>query len=330
MNRFGPRALRLLADNSMVVVLLVLCTVLSIVTYREQEPDGESAGDLVADAILHSGKGQRVLILASPAQEDDAFVRQLRQRLVDGNALVVDAVQGEPRAARRVIKRLHDEGGGVDAIACSATFAKVAGLLLEDLPTDFPKLESAQVVKPESYLGPTFLKRSNLLNIANQTAVIAIVAIGMTIVIITGGIDLSVGSLIGLSAVTTTLLIEAAGGLEAAPLRLVLCSLAGIVACGLFGAGTGALITLFRVPPFIVTLAMMLVASGLALNVTGGQSVFAIPESYTWLGRGTGLFDLPNAVLLMLVLYLLAQAIMTQTTLGRYFYAVGGNAEAAR
>lgn len=90
------------------------------------------------------------------------------------------------------------------------------------------------------------------------------------------------------------------------------------------------MITRFAIPPFIVTLAMMLVGSGLAYILAQGQSIYQIPDSFVWLGRGADLFGLPNAVVLLLVLYALAQVLMSRMKLGRYLYAVGGNAEAAR
>lgn len=328
MTRLSTHTLRFFADNSMVAVLLLLCLILSIATYGRQEPEGEDAGAEVAATILDSSKGARVLIVASPSRDDAAFVRELRRRLQAGNATVVEVAQGDPREARRVVKRVAEAKEGVDVIACSPRMASER--LIEDLGQDFPSLASARIVRPQPYQGPTFLRRSNLLNIANQTSVIAIVAIGMTVVIITGGIDLSVGRMIGLSAVTTALLIQASGGLSATPLMMILSCFAGIAVCGLVGAGTGLLITLFRVPPFIVTLAVMLIANGLAMNLTGGESVYAIPDSFIWLGLGADLLDLPNAVVLMLLLYGLAHVVMTRMTLGRYFYAVGGNEEAAR
>ena len=92
----------------------------------------------------------------------------------------------------------------------------------------YPSLAAAQVRKPESYVWPNFLKADNLLNVANQIAVIAIIAIGMTLVIITGGIDLSVGSLIALSAVVTARLIrDAAGGESASAVGMVLAGVGG-------------------------------------------------------------------------------------------------------
>ena len=100
--------------------------------------------------------------------------------------------------------------------------------------------------------------------------------------------------------------------------------------CGLAGLFSGMMVTQFRIPAFIATLAMMLVASGLALKIAEGQSIAQVPESIVWLGRGADLFGIPNAVVLMLLLYVAAHVVMTRTTLGRYIYAVGGNAEAAR
>ncbi len=153
----------------------------------------------------------------------------------------------------------------------------------------------------------------------------------MTFVIITGGIDLSVGSLLALSAVITAVLIrDYAGGVNASPGGMVLTCVVAIVICGAIGAFSGLMITGFAIPPFIVTLAVMLVSSGLAYIVAKGQSIYQIPESFVWLGREADLMGLPNAVVLMLVLYCLAHVMMSRMRLGRYLYAVGGNSEAAR
>jgi ribose transport system permease protein len=131
--------------------------------------------------------------------------------------------------------------------------------------------------------------------------------------------------------VTATRLIrDQCGGVEASTAGMVFSCAAAIVVCGLLGGLSGAVITLCRLPPFIVTLAMMLVTSGLAYIASAGQSIYQIPESFVWLGRGTGLFGLPHAVVLMLALYAAAHVLMSRTTLGRYLYAVGGNPEAAR
>ncbi|MFM8471560.1 MAG: ABC transporter permease, partial [Limisphaerales bacterium] len=212
----------------------------------------------------------------------------------------------------------------------AGTQASVGWLVFADLGTDFPTLGTPRLVQPQTYRWPNFLKRDNLLNIANQIAVIAIVAIGMTFVIVGGGIDLSVGSLIALSAVLATLGIrDFAGAQQASPSGMTLACAAAILATGGAGAVNGALVTWFRLPPFIVTLAMMLVASGAAYLLTHGQSVYQVPDSFVWLGRGADWFRLPNAVVLMALLYLLAHVGMSRTVLGRWLYALGGNRQAA-
>jgi ribose transport system permease protein len=194
----------------------------------------------------------------------------------------------------------------------------------------YPALANARISRPQSYVWPDFLKTGNLLNIANQIVLIAIVAIGMTMVIISGGIDLSVGSLIALSAVITARLIrDSAGGVEATPLGMTLCSVAAIVICGLIGAVTGTLVAYLRIQPFIVTLAMMLVAAGLASIVSDAQTINAVPQSINWLGGRADLFGIPNAVVLMAILYAIAHVVMSRTTFGRHLYAVGGNEKAA-
>jgi len=242
---------------------------------------------------------------------------------------VVAVVKGEPKEAREALKRIADVGGSLDVIACNQ--ATAGWLVFADLKTDFPPLARARVIQPRSYRWPDFLKRENLLNIANQIAVIAIVAIGMTMVIITGGIDLSVGSLIALSAVVVCWLIrEMGGGVNASAPGMAACALGAILMCGAAGLFTGAMVTRCGIPPFIVTLAMMLVASGLAYLLAEGQSVYQVPDSFIWLGRGADLFNVPNAVLLMLALYGAAHVLMSRMKLGRWLYAVGGNREAAR
>jgi ribose transport system permease protein len=150
-------------------------------------------------------------------------------------------------------------------------------------------------------------------------------------VIITAGIDLSVGSLIALSAVVAAWLIEHAGGEGASAWVMFMAALGGIAVCGATGAFSGFTITRFRIPPFIATLAMMQVAAGLAYIISQGKPIYRMPDSFIWLGRGVEpLLKIPVAVILMVVLYIIAHLIMTRTTMGRYMYAVGGNMEAAR
>ncbi len=109
-----------------------------------------------------------------------------------------------------------------------------------------------------------------------------------------------------------------------------MCSLAGIVATGAFGALTGTVITKAHVPPFIASLSAMLVASGLAFILADGQSIHQIPERFVALGRDANFLHIPHAVLLVASLYLVSHIVMTRRRFGRYLYAVGGNTEAAR
>lgn len=321
---------QLLSDYGMLLVLLLLCAYFSIVTNTDQFPTGEAAAKQVVAAIASkAGKSAKVLIATRNQPEEVAFAAKVEALLQEQGAQVLAIVKGEPKDAREALQKLTAEKAKLDAIAC--TEAAGAWLVFSDLKADYPALGDPPLIKPESYRWPNFLKPENLLNIANQIAVIAIVAIGMTMVIITGGIDLSVGSLLALSAVLAARFIrDYAGGEEASAVGMTLACVTAILACGLIGAFSGAMITKFDIPPFIVTLAMMLVGSGLAYILSAGQSIYQVPASFVWLGRGTDLLRLPNAVVLTLVLYGLAHVLMSRSWLGRYIYAVGGNREAAR
>ncbi len=325
-----PRWLsRALSDYGMLLALLLLCAYLSWATLAEQNTGGAPAGDALAKEIRgRLGNSGRVVIVAGTGLEDGPFVDALTEGLKAGGITVVDRAQGHPRDARLALQKLAREKAKIDVLAASRSARRWS--LLDGLEEKFPGLGPATVFSPRGYLWPNFLKADNLLNVANQIAVIAILAIGMTMVVLTGGIDLSVGSLIALSAVVTALLIRAMGAEGASPLSMVLCCLAAIGACGVVGLFSGSLITVFQLPAFLVTLGTMLIASGLASILAEGQSVYQLPETFVWLGRGADLFGLPNAVVLAVLLYVLAHVVMTRTTAGRYVYAVGGNAEAAR
>jgi ribose transport system permease protein len=319
-----------LAEYGMIFVLLLLCAYYSMVTSSDQSPVGEKAAEQVAaDIAASTGGASRVLIAVGNQPDDDTFASALEKQLVDSGGTVLAVARGEPSDAREAMRGIAATGASIQVIACTQSSGE--WLVFADLKSDFPALGDPRIVTPRSYRWPNFLKSENLLNIANQIAVIALIAIGMTMVIITAGIDLSVGSLLALSAVLAARFIrDYAGGVNAGPGGMVLACLAAILICGAVGAFTGLMITRFRIPPFIVTLAMMLVGSGLAYTLADGQSVYQVPESFVWLGRGADFFRLPNAVVLMLVLYTLAHILMSRMKLGRFLYAVGGNSEAAR
>jgi ribose transport system permease protein len=168
---------------------------------------------------------------------------------------------------------------------------------------------------------PHFLTVSNLLNVAEQSSIIGIIAVGMTFVIITGGIDLSVGSIVALSGVAMATSLHAGAELPLA----MLVGLGTGTACG---AMNGLLITIGRLPPFIATLGMMSVARGVALMITDGRPISGFPEALRVLATGEVL-GIPAPVVIMLVIYGLAHLVLGRTKLGRYTYAIGGNEEAA-
>ena len=326
----SPQAFsRFLAAYGMVFVLALLCAFFSFATHTEQHPTGTDAARQLATSVLSQfGKTARVLIAVPNQPDAAAFADTLKTVLTNAGATVVATVIGEPKDARAALQAASTTGK-LDAIAC--TQASAGWLVFAELATDFPALGQPRILRPQTYRWPNFLKRDNLLNIANQIAVIAIVAIGMTMVIIGGGIDLSVGSLIALAAVLVALFIrDFAGAQQATAFGMVLACAGAILIAGGAGAVSGAMVTVFHLPPFIVTLAMMLVASGAAYLLTHGQSVYQVPDSFVWLGRGADAFGIPNAVLLMALLYVAAHLVMSRTVLGRWIYAVGGNRQAAR
>jgi ribose transport system permease protein len=320
---------RLLADYGMALVLLLLCIVLSVLTLAEQDPEGAPGGEQAADLVLERVTvGGRVLVAVGATPADAAFAEALANRLQTARVEVVEVVH-DTRAARKAFERLNQEGRKLDAIA--ATGVTEQWLVFDNIAQEFSSLGQVPVVAPRRYVWPNFLKSSNLSNIASQISVVAILAIGMTFVIITGGIDLSVGSLIALSAVLSTVLIRDYAGAEGASAAgMVGCCLAAIVVCAAVGLFSGSMVTLFQVPPFIVTLAILWMASGLAFILSNEQSISQVPPGFAWLGSGTSLFGLRNCVVLMVVLYAAAHIVMTRMTLGRYIYAVGGSREAAR
>jgi ribose transport system permease protein len=320
---------KLFSDYGMLGVLLVLCVALTCITIKEQHPQGAEAARQVAERI-QADHSESVHVLAVGLTKGNGldFTTEL-QKTFANTQVKLTVVNGTPRDAAIQLRKIAKEGGKLTAIAATQTTAKWP--LFDDFGDTFPAFKDVAVITPQSYYWPTFLQASNLLNVASRISVIAIIAIGMTIVIITAGIDLSVGSLVALSATVTCLLIQDQfGGTESSTMQMVLAASAGVFLCAGIGAFTGFMVTKFKVPPFIVTLAIMLIARGSALRLTGGETASEIPNSFSWLGNGADLFGIPNSVVLMIVLYVLAHIMMTRTVLGRHIYATGGNPEAAR
>jgi ribose transport system permease protein len=327
--RAAWRALgRFYSGYGMLAVLLALCAYFAWATYQTAYPVGAEGGAALSAEILAQGRsGARVVVVAPPDEAGRQFADALEAGLRHGGYADVPRIVGDPPAVRQALEA-RASSGGVGLVA--TTRACRDWPLFDALRQRVPSLAGLELRAPGSINRSAFLSASNLRNVADQIAVIAIIAVGMTMVIITGGIDLSVGSLVALSAVLTAWLIRAWGGTSASWAAMLAAGVCASVLCGLVGALSGAVITRFRVPPFIATLAVMQVASGLAFILAQGQSIYDIPASFTWLGRGATLASLPNAVVLMLAVYALAHVHMTRTSLGRAIYAVGGNPEAAR
>jgi len=170
---------------------------------------------------------------------------------------------------------------------------------------------------------PEFLTVNNLLTVALQSSIIALVAIGMTFTIITGGIDLSVGSVAALCGAL-------AAGFAA---KLHLGTYPGILLAltigGVLGAISGLMIVRGGIPPFVATLAMMAIARGLTLVYTEGRPIAGLDAQFTFWGTGD-IGGIPVPVIVVTVIALIAHLVLSQTTLGLHLYAVGGGEETAR
>jgi galactofuranose transport system permease protein len=168
-----------------------------------------------------------------------------------------------------------------------------------------------------------FLTPENLLNVLRQNSMLGIIALGMTFVILTGGIDLSVGSLLAVAGVIAANLADRG---------LAVAVIAAIAATTVLGLINGVVIAKARIQPFIVTLGMMIAARGIALAVTNEQNV-RIPASaaadFSWLGQGMVGF-LPVPILILIIAYAVGWLVLNYTRFGRHVFAVGDNDEAAR
>ena len=174
-----------------------------------------------------------------------------------------------------------------------------------------------------SIISPPFLTPSNIINILRQISVNGIIAVGMTFIIITAGIDLSVGSIVALTAVIATSFAHPGEYPLIVPIAL------GILAGLVCGAINGVLIAKKKLAPFIVTLGMMTAARGAALVYTNGRPVISLSDSYNQIGGGYFL-GIPLPVIIFLIVILSGVFILHYTRFGRYVYAVGGNELAAK
>lgn len=174
-----------------------------------------------------------------------------------------------------------------------------------------------------SFITPKFLTVQNLMIILTQVSINALLAFGVTFVIIAGGIDLSIGSMVAVTGVVAASFAHPDSYPVAVPV------LAGLGAGLLFGAFNGFIITRSKVPPFIVTLGTMTIGRGLALILSKGRPISNLSDSFNFLGGGK-ILGIPTLIIILIVLFIVCTVVLKRTVLGRYIYAVGGNEQAAR
>jgi ribose transport system permease protein len=322
--------LRIFSDYGMILVLLALGVIFTAVTWEDQFPRGEAAArQLAGDIRQQFGKGVRVMIAARNDPEDAEFAERLTREVEISGGVVAATVSGEAVEARESLRKLGLGGGKLDVVAASA--AAAGWPIFTTLGTDFPSLGKIVLLSPHGYRWPGFLKADNLLTLLNRFAIIGLVAAAMTAVVIAGGIDLSVGSLIGFASVLCAVLIrDHAGGPQATVPGVAYACIGTVLICGAIGAFSGLAITLGRLPPYIVTLAVALVAAGSAAQLMQGRAISELPNSFVGFGGGADIFGIPNPVVFLVLIYAPAQLLMARMKVGRYLYAIGGNSEAAR
>lgn len=191
---------------------------------------------------------------------------------------------------------------------------------------DYPWITAAialvVLVIPLSIANPAFLSASNIMGILRQAAVYVIMGLGMSFVMMTGGVDLSQGSLLALVGVVAATIVQTTGFIPLAILAAVLVGAA-------VGAVNGTIISCLRIPPFIMTLSTMYLCRGVTLVITQATPVTITNGGFKWIGAGT-LLGLPVPVYIFVIAAIVGQFILSYTATGRFVLAVGSNREAAR
>lgn len=174
-----------------------------------------------------------------------------------------------------------------------------------------------------SLISPQFLTVSNWTIIFTQVSINALLAFGVTFVIITGGIDLSLGSMVAVTGVVAALLAHPND------FPIIVPIVVGLMSGVLMGAFNGFIITKTKIAPFIVTLGTMTIARGLALIITKGRPISNLCDSFNFIGGGS-LFGVPLPIIILIFVFIICTIILNKTVLGRYIYAIGGNEQAAK
>nr|WP_195365932.1 ribose ABC transporter permease [[Eubacterium] tenue] len=197
---------------------------------------------------------------------------------------------------------------------------------LKSLLIKYKSLVGLLLIVVVSILSPSFLSTRNILNILRQTSVNAIIAAGMTFVILTGGIDLSVGSVLALSGAF-------AASLLASGQSIIVAVIAAIVVGAVVGFLNGFIIAKGKLQPFIATLATMTILRGITLVFTDGKPITlgsnALAMAFGKIGGGT-ILEVPSPVIITIVVFITCYYILNHTKMGRYTYALGGNEEATK
>jgi len=206
----------------------------------------------------------------------------------------------------------NEKNGGSNSINA------IASKTLDFVSNNFSIVGLVVLIIASTLMSPHFLTIDNIFNVLRQWTMVGLLAIGMTFVIMTGGIDLSGGSILALSAVLGALLLPIVG----TPAMIIIVMIMG-TACGYVN---GVIITWGRVPPFIATLGMMTAARGLALTLCDGRTIQAkLPDEFIYIfGRGY-IGPIPTAVLITCVIFILAGVLLSSTSYGRYIAMVGDN-----
>lgn len=173
-----------------------------------------------------------------------------------------------------------------------------------------------------SVASSNFLTTTNLLNVVRQIAINGILAIGMTVVCLTGGIDLSVGSIVAFSGIVTAGLMRDSG------LPLIVVVLIAILVGALMGLYNGYFVAYWNAAPFVVTLSMMTIGRGMTYVYCNGRPISNLPTNFLAIGKGS-IAGIPVPTIILIVVFLLASVMLTKLKFGRYIYAVGGNDNAA-
>jgi inositol transport system permease protein len=191
----------------------------------------------------------------------------------------------------------------------------------------------AVMVLVASLLSPAFMSRINLINIVRQMSVVGLIALGVTGVIVSAGIDLSSGSVVGLTAVVAASLAQdpefSTPFYPGVHVPLIVSVLAACAVGALVGLINGSLVAKTRIPPFIATLGTYTAIRGVALLYTGGRPISDLTDAYNFIGQGD-VFGLPVPIIILVIMAVVTHILYAHTKFGKYIYAIGGNEQAAR